>query len=109
MINFPNGKQLQPFQPSVQPLSPPLKSGPTVPHTTTISYPPKQEIHQAASTAATVTMKGVPIAETYTPIPALKIYEGKQRFVCFNCKSDTPSRHYYLQCQQLCQFQKCYK
>ena len=29
--NLPNGKQLQPFQPSVQPLSPPLKSGPTFP------------------------------------------------------------------------------
>ena len=30
----------------------------------------------------------------------------KQRYPCINCKSDIPSRHYYLQCQQLCMFGK---
>ena len=72
------------------PLSPPLKSGPTVPsvlpvHATTTA-------HKAVSTTSTVTTTGIPIADLYQPIPALKIYEGKQRNACFNYRSDVPTR-----------------
>jgi hypothetical protein len=52
-------------------------------------------------------LSGIPINEPYKAIEPLKIFEGKQRYPCINCKSDTPSRHYYLQCQQLCMFGKC--
>jgi hypothetical protein len=67
----------------------------------------KQSIHKAANTTSTVTLTGVPIKEPYKVIEPLKIFEGKQRYPCINCKSDTPARHYYLQCQQLCMFSKC--
>ena len=39
--------------------------------------------------------------------PANPAYEGKQKSMCFNYHSDIPSRHYYLQCPQLCQFVTC--
>jgi len=45
--------------------------------------------------------------EPYKVIPANTAYEGKQRFSCANCHSDTPSRHYYLQCDKVCQFKDC--
>jgi hypothetical protein len=98
------GKPIAPFMPKVQPLSPPLKSGPTVSPTTVSKNFPS---HKATSTASTQTTAGIPIAEPYKLIPAIKMYEGKQRNACFNCSSDLPTRHYYLQCQQLCQFPEC--
>ena len=48
-----------------------------------------------------------PTTDPYKVIPANPAYEGKQRNPCANCHSDTPSRHYYQQCQQLCQFKDC--
>jgi hypothetical protein len=101
---LPTGKSVPSFNPVVPPLTPFLKSGPTVP---TTSSPAKLPLHKAASVTSTVTLAGVPIADAYKTIPALKIYEGKQHYACFNCKVDTPSRHYYLQCQQLCMFSTC--
>jgi hypothetical protein len=45
--------------------------------------------------------------DPYKVIPANAAYEGKQRYSCANCHSDTPSRHYYLQCDKVCQFKEC--
>ena len=94
------------FNLSVPPLSPPLKYGSTIPvHTSSIV--PSNIAHKAIDTNATETTTGVPISEKYKIIPALKQYQGRQRYPCFNCKSDVSFRHYYLQCTQLCQFSKC--
>ena len=59
------------FQPTVSPLSPPLKSGSTIPPDATKATP-----HQAASTAATHTIAGVIIPEKYKPIPPIAKFEG---------------------------------
>ena len=45
--------------------------------------------------------------DPYKFIPANTAYEGKQRYSCANCHSDTPFRHYYLQCDKICQFKDC--
>ena len=99
------GKTIAPFNSKVAPPSPLLKLGPTVP--SVIPNSVSNPIHKAVSTTSTVNSAGMPITESYQAIPALKIYERKQRNACFNCRSDLPTRHYYLQCQQLCQFNKC--
>jgi len=93
----------------VSPLSPPLTSGTTVPSSVSsinFSGPNTKEgiQHKVLSTSDTSTTTGVPISEVYKVIPALKSSEGKQKYVCFNCQSNLPTRHYYLQCQQLCMF-----
>jgi len=81
--------------PSVPPLSPPLKSGSTIPvHPHTII--PNPIAHKAIDTNATETTNSVSISDEYKIIPGLKQFEGHQRYPCFNCKSDVPSRHYYL-------------
>ena len=75
------------------PLSPPLKSGPTIPTNQTTGSR-KQVIHNAANTSSTGILMGAPMDDTYKLI-STKSYEGKQ---CFVCQLDTPTRHYYLQC-----------
>ena len=45
--------------------------------------------------------------DPYKVIPANAAYEGKQRYSCANSYSDTPSWHYYLQCNKVCQFKEC--
>ena len=87
-------------------MSPPLKSGSTIPvNSPTIN--PAPIAHKAIDTNATETINGVLISEKYKIIPVLKQFECRQRYPCFNCKSDVPSRHYYLQCTQLCPYSKC--
>ena len=95
---LPTGKTIPSFNPSVSPLSPPLKSGTTVPSSVSSMHSSGQPgiQHKALSTSDTSTTTGVPISEVYKVIPALKSYEGKQKYVCFNCQSDLPTRHYYL-------------
>jgi len=105
--SLPGGKQVPPFNPVVPPLSPPLKSGSTIPPTSTVSPSISKVLHKALSTEATSTTTGISIQEPYQPIKANPAYEGKQRMPCVNCKSDVPSRHYYQQCQQLCQYSTC--
>ena len=60
------GKSVPPFQPTVSPLSPPLKSGSTIPPDSL-----KATSHQAASTTATHTLEGVLIPDKYKTIPPL--------------------------------------
>ena len=107
---FPTGKLVPLFNPNVSPLSPPLKSGITVPSSVpaiNLLGPIATGIqHKDLSTSDTSATTGI-ISEVYKVIPALKNYEGKQKYVCFNCQSDHPTRHYYLQCQQLCIFPAC--
>ena len=75
------------------PLSPPLKAGTTTTAVSVSSSP--MIIHKAASTTTTT---GIPIVDIYQTIPANPANEGKQLSTFFNCHSDIPSRHYYLQC-----------
>jgi len=63
--------------------------------------------HQVENTKSTKTKGGIPIFEPYVPIKANPKYEDKQRFICFNCKLDEPSRHYYQQFQLLCRCIQC--
>ena len=93
--NLPSGKPAPDSSSKTIPNSPLSKSIPNP------NVSEKTSIHRAASTTSTVTLSGIPIKDQYKPIEALKFFEGKQRYPCINCKSDTPSRHYYLQCQQL--------
>jgi len=101
------GKQIPPFNPVATPLSPPLKSGSTIPQLQSQAVPVTKVIHIAASITSTTTTTGVPIPDVYQPIKAKPAYEGKQRMPCANCKSDVPARHYYQQCQQLCIYPQC--
>ena len=66
-----HGKSVPPFQPTVSPLSPSLKSGSTIPPDAI-----KATSHQAASTAATHTIAGVLIPDKYKTIPPLAKFEG---------------------------------
>ena len=50
---------------------------------------------------------GIPISDVYKVISPVKSFEGKQKYVCFNCETDIPVRYYYLQCQKLCMFSEC--
>jgi len=57
---------------------------------------PNPTTHQAASTAAThiiIIIAGVLIPEKYETVPALVKFEGKQRSMCLNFKSDILTRH----------------
>ena len=73
---FPTGKLVPLFNPNVSPLSPPLKSGITVPSsvpTFNLHGPITTGIqHKVLSTSDTSTITGVPISEVYMVVPVLK-------------------------------------
>ena len=92
----------------VQPLSPPLKSGPTI--SSNFSTNPSSIINTSLPLVPVSPLSSDSVMapkDPYKVIPPNPVCEGKQRFQCANCHSDSPSRHYFPQCEKPCQFKEC--
>ena len=99
---LPNGKSIPIFNPVVQPLSPPLKAGSTI--SPVLSHQP------IPIDTMSIKLSPSPFISSDMPKDPYKVIPdnpGKQRFSCANCHSDMPFRHYYLQCDKVCQFKDC--
>jgi hypothetical protein len=86
---LPNGKSIPTFNPVVQPLSPPLKSGSTL--SPVISHQSNPIDNNSFKLSTSPVMSSDTPKEPYKVIPANTAYEGKQRFSCANCHSNTHS------------------
>jgi hypothetical protein len=107
-VKQPMGYQGKPMFPTPS-LTPPkvISPFPVAPLQSVTSMSGKAVEHKAVSTKSITTTMDIPISEPYVALKANAAYFIKQKFSCANCKSDDPVRHYYQQCEQLCQCVSC--